>query len=99
MKVRDWKIFKANKHEFYLSLAAILIGIFFGTTRPQSYRDVLVAAAAVLIGFACSLNAVLDKRRMNWLEFALALAWFAVLLFFAPLVLWHAFSIETFGDR
>jgi NO-binding membrane sensor protein with MHYT domain len=93
------KILKQNKYELYISFFVVVIGFLLTAHRPHNYKDVLVASSTLLVGLLCAFNALLDMKRMNWLERSLAVPWFLILLVLTPFTIWDVAHIGMFADR
>ena len=99
-KAKKLKVLGPNKNELYLSFLIVLAGVLMTAHRPQNFNDLCITTSSCLLAFVCSLNAVCDLKRMNWFERALAVTWFALLLWATPISLWHAATHDgVFADR
>lgn len=93
------KVLRKNKYELYVSLVVAFVGFMLTAHLPHDYKDALVASCALLISLLCSVNALLDQKRMNSIERIIAVPWFVLLLFLTPFTIWQVAHITMFADR
>jgi len=98
-QLKNIRVLGANKYELYISFAVVLAGFIQTAHLPQGYQDALIQSGALLIGLICVVNALRDTPKMHWLERAVAVVWFAILLFCTPTTLWYVAHIKGFADR
>ena len=97
--IRPFQLVGRNRYELYFSFVIVFVGFCNSAVLPHGYQDRLIAAGSLLLGLVCSFNAVLDFRRMNFVEFVVGMCWFVFLLATTPLILWNTAHIEAFSPR
>ena len=83
------KFVKKDKSEFRASLIIVITGTFVSALLPShgaKFYPPLLFGACVVVGFFCSLNAVLDFASMGLIERITNIVWFCI-MFGAMLIL------------
>lgn len=62
------RILQKNRYELYVSIIIVFFGILQTHHLPHDYRDCLVTSGTLAAGLFLEFNALLDIKRMHWVE-------------------------------
>ena len=79
------KVFGANRHELWISMALILGGCCF--PDHIDFQGALILSAGVLVALFCAINAMLDSDSMGVVEIYVAGIWLTLMLILTPITL------------
>lgn len=78
-RFKDIKVFQKSKNELYVSILVVVFGaLFFMSNMRYNFYDFIKWVVALLVGFLCALNAVLDHKRMNSVERIASVVWLCI---------------------
>lgn len=87
------------KYELYISILLPLLTTPYYAVLPRSYHSSLIGVGVFSLAIVCALNALLDWKRMHWMERIIAVPWFCLLAVCLPLAIWNISHIGVFADR